>query len=116
MQLKKFVQESSQKTSYVHVLSDSTNVPDHFPNELKEAGFGYHFPIIWGDETKKVWSLRVAGLGLLGNIPGDEKPCAVIEDTAVSVADLPQYIAEFNQILQQKYGIECEGSANSFCF
>jgi len=71
--------------------------------EIKEAGFGYHFPVIWGDETKKVWSLRVAGLGLLGNIPGDEKGVACIEDTSVTVEDLPEFIDEFDQIMA-RYG------------
>ncbi|MFN8357201.1 MAG: FAD-linked oxidase C-terminal domain-containing protein [Spirosomataceae bacterium] len=67
--------------------------------EFKELGFGYHYPIVYGDDTKKVWNLRKAGLGLLSNLPGDEKAVAVIEDTAVSVEDLPAYIREFNEIL-----------------
>ena len=45
-----------------------------------------------------------AGLGLLSNIPGDEKPIPVVEDTAVSVSDLPAYIADFNKILK-KYNL-----------
>ena len=44
--------------------------------------------------------MRKAGLGLLSNLPGDEKAVAVIEDTAVDVNDLPAFIAEFNEILQ----------------
>ena len=40
-------------------------------------------------------------LGLLGNIPGDEKAVPVIEDTAVDVNDLPAYIPEFNEILKK---------------
>ncbi|MDE3254240.1 MAG: 4Fe-4S dicluster domain-containing protein, partial [Bacteroidota bacterium] len=47
---------------------------------------------------------RKAGLGLLGNLPGDEKAVPVIEDTAVSVEDLPAYIRDFNSILQ-KYSL-----------
>ena len=46
-----------------------------------------------------MWDLRKAGLGLLSNLPGDEKAVAVIEDTAVDVNDLPAFIAEFNEIL-----------------
>ncbi|MFL5740157.1 MAG: FAD-binding and (Fe-S)-binding domain-containing protein [Flavisolibacter sp.] len=72
--------------------------------ELKAAGLGYHFPLLFGDDTKKIWSLRKAGLGLLGNMPGDDKAVPVIEDTAVDVQDLPDYIAEFNQILS-KYNL-----------
>ena len=40
--------------------------------------------------------LRKAGLGLLGNMIGDKKAVACIEDTAVSLEDLPAYIAEFS--------------------
>ncbi len=69
--------------------------------EMREAGLGYHFPLLFGEDTKKVWTLRKAGLGLLSNLPGDEKAVAVIEDTAVDVNDLPEFIREFNEILTQ---------------
>jgi FAD/FMN-containing dehydrogenase/Fe-S oxidoreductase len=68
-------------------------------NALRSANLGYHFPLLFGDDTKKIWALRKAGLGLLGNLPGDEKAVAVIEDTAVDIHDLPNYIADFNTIL-----------------
>jgi FAD/FMN-containing dehydrogenase/Fe-S oxidoreductase len=73
--------------------------------EITEAGFGYAFPVIWGNDCKKVWDLRVAGLGLLANIPGDPKGVACIEDTAVDTDDLPEFIREFDQIML-KYGKE----------
>lgn len=66
---------------------------------MKASGLGYHFPLLFGEDTNKIWSLRKAGLGLLGNMPGDSKPVPVIEDTAVDVHDLPEYIAEFNTLL-----------------
>jgi FAD/FMN-containing dehydrogenase/Fe-S oxidoreductase len=69
--------------------------------ELQEAGIGFHYPLLFGDDTKKIWSLRKAGLGLLANIPGDEKAVAVIEDTAVDVYDQPDYIRDFNEILKK---------------
>jgi Fe-S oxidoreductase len=37
-------------------------------------------------------------------MPGDAKPVPVIEDTAVRVEDLPDYIREFNQVLK-KHGL-----------
>jgi FAD/FMN-containing dehydrogenase/Fe-S oxidoreductase len=67
---------------------------------MRKAGLGYHFPFVTGGDVKKVWDLRKAGLGLLSNLPGDEKAVAVIEDTAVDVNDLPAFIADFNEILQ----------------
>lgn len=69
--------------------------------EMQEAEMGYHYPLLFGEDTKKIWALRKAGLGLLGNLPGDEKAVAVIEDTAVDVHDLPDYIRDFNEIMHQ---------------
>ena len=71
--------------------------------EMKANGFGYHFPLLFGEDTKKIWTLRKAGLGLLGNLPGNEKAVPVIEDTAVDVNDLPAYIIEFNEILKKHH-------------
>ncbi|MGY5254626.1 FAD-binding and (Fe-S)-binding domain-containing protein [Sphingobacterium spiritivorum] len=73
-------------------------------DEMRSQGLGYHFPVIFGKDMQRIWALRKAGLGLLSNLPGDEKAVAVIEDTAVDVADLPEYIQEFNTILA-RYGL-----------
>ncbi|MCS6795404.1 MAG: 4Fe-4S dicluster domain-containing protein, partial [Raineya sp.] len=70
---------------------------------LQRESLGYHFPVVYGEDISKVWALRNAGLGLLSNIPGDAKPVCFVEDTAVDVHDLPEYIREFNEILK-KYG------------
>lgn len=70
--------------------------------DLKAQNMGYHFPVLYGDDVKKVWTLRKAGLGLLGNIPGDDKAVPVIEDTAVDVEDLPAYIDEFDATMAAK--------------
>lgn len=72
--------------------------------EMKAQGLGYHFPLLFGADSKKIWNLRKAGLGLLSNLPGDEKAVPVIEDTAVDVNDLPAYIRDFNEILK-KHGL-----------
>jgi FAD/FMN-containing dehydrogenase/Fe-S oxidoreductase len=69
--------------------------------DMRAANLGYHFPLLFGDDTKKIWTLRKAGLGLLSNLPGDEKAVPVIEDTAVDVNDLPAYIRDFNEILKK---------------
>jgi FAD/FMN-containing dehydrogenase/Fe-S oxidoreductase len=69
--------------------------------ELKSLGLGYSYPVVGGDDIKKVWELRKAGLGLLSNVPGDVKPVPVIEDTAVDAIDLPAYIADMNVLLKQ---------------
>jgi len=67
---------------------------------LKTNDLGFTFPIISGNETDRVWNLRKAGLGLLANIPGDKKAVACIEDTAVAVEDLPEYINAFTALMK----------------
>lgn len=68
--------------------------------DLMAKGLGYSYPIVGGEMIKRVWELRKAGLGLLSNVPGDEKPVPVIEDTAVDVHDLPAFIADVNVLLK----------------
>src|SRR6202035_4564503 len=68
-------------------------------NELRAADLGYHYPVIWGADQNRVWNLRKAALGLLSNLPGDAKPVAVIEDTAIDPKDLPDFVREFDSIL-----------------
>jgi FAD/FMN-containing dehydrogenase/Fe-S oxidoreductase len=68
---------------------------------LKNAGLGYAFPILTGNETNSAWNLRKAGLGLLRNIKGDAQPVNLIEDCAVAVEDLPAYIADLEALLKR---------------
>lgn len=75
-------------------------------SDLKKEQLGYHFPVLKGGDVGKIWNLRKAGLGLLANIPGDAKAQPVIEDTAVDVNDLPEYIKEFNETLEE-YNLSC---------
>ena len=80
---------------------------ERIAGELRAAGLGYAFPLLFGDDCNKVWELRRAGQGLVNNVPGDAKPREIVEDTAVAVADLPAYIADFDRLLAEKYGIDC---------
>jgi FAD/FMN-containing dehydrogenase/Fe-S oxidoreductase len=54
---------------------------------------------VFHPESANIWKLRKAGLGLLANIPGDKKAVAVIEDTAVHIDDLSNYIKEFTAVM-----------------
>jgi FAD/FMN-containing dehydrogenase/Fe-S oxidoreductase len=67
--------------------------------DMTNNGYGYHFPVVYGNEINKVWALRKAGLGLLSNVKGDKKPVAVIEDTAVMPELLPDYMKDFSEML-----------------
>jgi FAD/FMN-containing dehydrogenase/Fe-S oxidoreductase len=68
-------------------------------NELRSAGYGYSFPIVSGKDISRVWDLRKAGLGVLANMKGDAKPVSLIEDTAIRVEQMPDYIADFEKML-----------------
>ncbi|GAB4179313.1 MAG: FAD-binding and (Fe-S)-binding domain-containing protein [Terrimicrobiaceae bacterium] len=76
-------------------------------NDLRAAGLGYAYPVLWGADADKVWELRRAGQGVMTNVVGDTRPAEVVEDTAVDVQDLPDYIAEFDGLMRDKYGISC---------
>jgi len=67
---------------------------------FKTAKLGYAYPKILDEDTENVWNLRKAGLGLLSNIPGDKKAVACIEDTAVAIEDLPEYIEAFTSLMK----------------
>ncbi len=74
---------------------------DQLIKDLEKNNFGYHHPKVKGSDIKRVFDLRKAGLGLLGNMIGDPKAVACIEDTAVDLNDLPNYIEEFTQIMDK---------------
>src|SRR3982074_3389582 len=66
--------------------------------ELRAFGLGYHFAVVSGADQNRVWNRRKAALGLLSNVPGDAKPVAVIEDTALDPEDMPAFIRSFDEI------------------
>lgn len=87
-------------------IAQSRNQATAIINQLKQAQLGYAFPTVEGNNITNVWKLRKAGLGLLANIPGDKKAVAVVEDTAVTINDLPNFIEEFTKIMDG-YGQNC---------
>ncbi len=105
-----FVQGDPKAILVVEFLRDTEEeiltVSKEMESVIRNKNLGYHFPLVTGEDTQKVWTLRKAGLGLLSNIPGDAKAVAVIEDTAVDVEDLPNFIEEFNIILEKR-GLHC---------
>jgi FAD/FMN-containing dehydrogenase/Fe-S oxidoreductase len=87
-------------------LAEISDLHIALEKEMRAAGLGYHFPLVTGEDTKKVWALRKAGLGLLSNIPGDAKPVSLVEDTAVDPKQLSRYIAEF-KLIMASHGLNC---------
>ncbi|MBO0931057.1 FAD-binding and (Fe-S)-binding domain-containing protein [Fibrella aquatilis] len=84
-----------------------------FVADLQDKGLGFAYPILYGDDTKKPWALRKAGLSIMYNIPGAEKPANVIEDCAVAPADLPDYIDELTAMAKTNHGLDLEFSAHA---
>lgn len=81
-------------------LEELVETTDLLKDQLQQRNLGYYFPLILNEDCNKVWELRKAGLGLLSNLPGDDKAVPVIEDTAVDLEDLADYIQDFNEILK----------------
>ncbi|MBN2663560.1 MAG: FAD-binding oxidoreductase [Bacteroidales bacterium] len=105
-----FVQDEPEAILIVEFNSDSKDEilekVEQMEQQMRDNSLGYAFPVIWENNIKKVWDLRRAGLGVLSNIPGDERPVSLVEDTAVDVNVLPQYLEEFDEIMQ-KYNLSC---------
>ena len=106
-----FFVEKAPKAILIIELAEQTQEElekkiDAIIDNLKAENKGYAYPVVRNGDIKKVWALRKAGLGLLTNIPGSEKPVSVIEDTAVSPKKLAPYIKEFQAILSE-YNLTC---------
>jgi len=100
-----FIKENPEAILMLEVRSDNLKNTQKLANalieDLKNHHFGYAYPKLVGKDISKAINLRKAGLGLLGNIVGDKKAVACIEDTAVEVNDLPNYIAEFTEMMSK---------------
>lgn len=68
---------------------------------LSTSGLSYATPVLRGEGIEMALELRKAGLGLLGNMVGDRKAVACIEDTAVALPDLPHFINEFSDLMER---------------
>jgi FAD/FMN-containing dehydrogenase/Fe-S oxidoreductase len=80
--------------------------------ELKELGMGYSWPLLFGDDVEKIWTLRRSLGGINSSKPGDIKPFEVIEDCAVDVEDQPDYVAQLEQMLHRE-GVQFTHSAHA---
>ena len=73
---------------------------DKLLESVKNSNLSYAAHILKGDDIEKAMELRKAGLGLLGNMIGDKKAVACIEDTAVALDDLDSFISEFTSLMK----------------
>ena len=73
---------------------------DKLEETLRRTGFGYAFVRCFTAEEKaRVWETRKAGLGLLMGMKGDAKPVGFVEDAAVPIENLPEYVRRFDEIV-----------------
>jgi hypothetical protein len=112
-----FVEGDPKAILMVEFFDETVKGVEHkaakFVADLKAKNLGYAYPTLFDEETKKPWALRKAGLSIMYNIPGDEKPANVIEDTAVDVHDLPDYIDELDRMAWENHGLKLEYSAHA---
>ena len=73
---------------------------DRLEKTLKSTEFGYAFVrCLTAEEKSRVWETRKAGLGLLMGMTGDPKPVGFVEDAAVPIENLPEYVRRFDKIV-----------------
>ena len=53
-------------------------------------------------DVERIWTMRKKSVGLLGNMKGETRPIAFVEDTAVPPENLADYIAEFRATLDRR--------------
>jgi len=92
-----FIQGDPEAILIVEFFGDSqeqANSKAHaLAADLKNLKLGYMCPVIIEPaEQAKVWGARKSGLGLMLGMKGDPKPISVIEDAAVQIEVLPEYI------------------------
>ncbi|MBK5279194.1 MAG: FAD-binding protein [Bacteroidia bacterium] len=73
--------------------------PTEMIKVLKEQSLGYTYPIFPSGKTyNDVWNLRKKGLGLMMGIKGEKKALSFIEDAAIPIEVLPEYIDQVLKI------------------
>ena len=76
---------------------------DHLKDHLRKQGVpvGAVTEALTPPRKKDVWDVRKAGLGLLMSIRGDHKPIPFIEDSAVPVEHLADYVTKIEQFCNE---------------
>lgn len=71
--------------------------------DLQKQKLGYHWPVISEPARQaEVWAVRKNGLGLMLGIKGDRKPVPFIEDAAVPIAVLPEYVDQILKFCKER--------------
>ena len=101
---RQFIEGDPKAILMCEVKADSLDavkiLANNLVSDIEKSGLSYAYPKLLGNDIDKANNLRSAGLGLLGNIIGDKKSATCIEDTAVALPDLSNYISEFTQLMK----------------
>jgi FAD/FMN-containing dehydrogenase/Fe-S oxidoreductase len=97
-----FIKDNPKAILIVEFFGDTTEQATRkakdLVSDMQSQNLGYYWPVISDkDDQANVWAVRKDGTGLLLGIKGDRKPVPFIEDSAVPIDFLPEYI---DQILQ----------------
>ncbi len=68
-------------------------------SRLRHLTLGYDYVVFEGESVLDAWNLRRAGLGLLMGMKGLKKPVTFIEDSAVPIAHLPDFVTDVEQLM-----------------
>jgi len=100
-----FVQGDPKALLLLEVAAESLETLDIEVEKVLETLMNlktsYARPVLSGTQIDQAMELRKAGLGLLGNMVGDRKAVACIEDTAVALEDLDSFIDAFSKLMQK---------------
>lgn len=111
-----FIEGDPQAILMVEFMEDTHNLAqqkaEQLIKQLEEKNLGFAYPILYNEQTKYAWDIRKAGLGLLRNLRGDAQPVNLIEDCAVTIEDLPNYVADI-QVLLAKHKVQASYYAHA---
>ena len=104
--LRDFIQGDPGGVLLVEFHGDSTEALvdriEQLEDDLRERGIGSHFHrAIDSRAQARIWQLRKAGLGLSMSQRGDAKAISFVEDTAVSLENMREYIERFMALLER---------------
>lgn len=115
-----FPAEEGKPIRGVNLVEYTADDPDELKDQVKrltdqldavngQPGKSIGYTVAYGeDSVTRIWGMRKKAVGLLGNVKGEQRPIPFVEDTAVPVENLADYIMEFRALLdgyQLEYGM-----------
>ncbi|WP_138440754.1 D-2-hydroxyglutarate dehydrogenase YdiJ [Marinobacter alexandrii] len=87
--------DEQQVRQAVKALTDQLDAPDRNPTCQYAVAFGEQ-------SVNQIWKMRKRAVGLLAKAPGEARPIAFVEDTAVPPEHLADFIRDFRDILDRE--------------